>query len=172
LTETVTGNALASLYAADRYHDLVSEIRPHTDLKRALARQQQVRCERQKLLQVHQAGAIPADLLTSEMKRFKRFFEPLLIGDDGSVERAELTEPFRLLLDIGETLTYQMSAGESRIDGAMIPAGCDVASAERSRPSSVFMATYGATGRDLDMGTECDENEHVPPDLSGGTWCE
>jgi dTMP kinase len=31
LTETVTGHALAALYAADRYHHLATEIRPHTD---------------------------------------------------------------------------------------------------------------------------------------------
>lgn len=31
LTETVTGYALASLYAADRYQHLASEIRPHTE---------------------------------------------------------------------------------------------------------------------------------------------
>ncbi|MDX3853558.1 hypothetical protein [Streptomyces sp. AK02-01A] len=30
LTETVTGHALACLYAADRYHHVETEIRPHT----------------------------------------------------------------------------------------------------------------------------------------------
>ena len=34
LTETVTGPALACLYAADRYHHLATEIRPHTDAGR------------------------------------------------------------------------------------------------------------------------------------------
>jgi dTMP kinase len=36
LTETVTGYALASLYAADRYHHLSSEIRPHTEAGRTV----------------------------------------------------------------------------------------------------------------------------------------
>ncbi len=31
LTETVTGHALACLYAADRYHHIETEIRPHTE---------------------------------------------------------------------------------------------------------------------------------------------
>ena len=31
LTESLTGHALACLYAADRYHHLNAEIRPHTD---------------------------------------------------------------------------------------------------------------------------------------------
>src|SRR5947207_15026327 len=31
LTETVTGRALACLYAADRYHHLETEIQPHLD---------------------------------------------------------------------------------------------------------------------------------------------
>lgn len=31
LTETVTGHALACLYAADRYHHVETEIRPHTE---------------------------------------------------------------------------------------------------------------------------------------------
>jgi dTMP kinase len=36
LTETVTGAALACLYAADRYHHLATEIRPHTDAGRTV----------------------------------------------------------------------------------------------------------------------------------------
>jgi dTMP kinase len=31
LTESVTGYALACLYAADRYHHVQTEIRPHTE---------------------------------------------------------------------------------------------------------------------------------------------
>jgi site-specific DNA recombinase len=182
-------------------------------LKRALARKQQVKDERQKLLQAHYTGAIPADLLASEMKRFTReladaeaeihaakatnadveatlslalnaaahcevaylsapdairrqinqgFFERLLIGEDGGVERAELTEPFRLLLDDGTALTYQSGIEVSQMTSeAMDTAGCNIYDAERSRPSSVFAATYGATGGELDMGTKCDEmNTH------------
>jgi dTMP kinase len=36
LTQTVTGPALACLYAADRYHHLATEIRPHTDAGRTV----------------------------------------------------------------------------------------------------------------------------------------
>ena len=36
LTETVTGYALACLYAADRYHHLEAEIRPHTEAGRTV----------------------------------------------------------------------------------------------------------------------------------------
>src|SRR6266567_3878230 len=114
-------------------------------LKRATKRKQQVQDERQKLLRAHYAGAVPQDLLASEMKRLTRdlahadaeiqaanttnsrveqtldvalraasncqdayiqapehvrkqinqgFFEKLLIDENGSVERAEFTEPF------------------------------------------------------------------------------
>ncbi|HEV8556833.1 MAG TPA: recombinase family protein, partial [Actinophytocola sp.] len=41
-------------------------------LKRALKRKQRVQDERQKLLQAHYAGAVPQDLLASEMKRLTR----------------------------------------------------------------------------------------------------
>jgi hypothetical protein len=86
------------------------------------------------------------------------FFERLLIGEDGSVERAELTEPFRLLLDQGRAVTYQTCAEASQmISEATNPADSGAAHAKRSLPSSVFLATYGATSGDLDMGTECDE---------------
>jgi dTMP kinase len=36
LTESVTGHALACLYAADRYHHVKTEIRPHTDTGQAV----------------------------------------------------------------------------------------------------------------------------------------
>jgi dTMP kinase len=36
LTETVTGHALACLYAADRYHHVAAEIRPHTKAGRTV----------------------------------------------------------------------------------------------------------------------------------------
>lgn len=36
LNETVTGHALACLYAADRYHHVATEIRPHTDAGRVV----------------------------------------------------------------------------------------------------------------------------------------
>lgn len=130
-------------------------------MKRAGKHKQQVLDERQKLLQAHYSGAIPQDLLASEMQRLTRalaeaegeikaanttsseveatlaaalaaaskceqaylsapepvrrqinqgFFEKLLIGEDGSVEWAELTEPFRALLDHGQTVTCATAA--------------------------------------------------------------
>jgi dTMP kinase len=36
LTETVTGHALACLYAADRYHHVETEVRPHTEAGRTV----------------------------------------------------------------------------------------------------------------------------------------
>jgi site-specific DNA recombinase len=123
-------------------------------LKRATKRREQAQNERSKLLQAHYAGAIPQDLLASEMNRLTRelataegeikaakttnteveavldaalraathceqayltapehvkrqinqgFFERLLIGPDGSVERAELTEPFLPILGEDQT---------------------------------------------------------------------
>jgi dTMP kinase len=36
LTETVTGHALACLYAADRYHHVEAEIQPHTESGRTV----------------------------------------------------------------------------------------------------------------------------------------
>jgi hypothetical protein len=165
--------------------------------------QQQVKSERQKLLAAHYTGAIPQDLLASEMKRFTReladaeaeiqaakatnsdveatlalalnaaahcevaylsapdavrrqinqgFFERLLIGGDGSAEQAEFTEPFRLLLDHGTALAYQTGAEASQMNPeATNLAGLNTTPADRSRPSSVFLATYGTNGDDLDM---------------------
>lgn len=122
-------------------------------LKRATKRRERAQDERSKLLATHYAGAIPTDLLASEMNRLTRelaaaegeikaakatnteveatldaaltvashcdrayltapehvrkqinqgFFEKLLIGSDGSVEYAELTEPFRPLVGTGQ----------------------------------------------------------------------
>ncbi|GAB2991914.1 recombinase [Amycolatopsis acidiphila] len=119
-------------------------------LDRATRRKARALDERQKLLQAHYAGAVPQDLLASEMQRLTRalveieaeikaakttatdveatlrqalaaarhceqayltapdqikrqinqgFFEKLFIGEDGTVVRAELTEPFAALLE-------------------------------------------------------------------------
>jgi site-specific DNA recombinase len=120
--------------------------------------------ERAKLLQAHYAGAVPVDLLKTEMDRLTRalaeadteitkagtsldaitqtlhdalvvagncqeqyetappairrqinqgFFAKLYLGQDGSVERYELTEPFRQLLDpeLGEALAASQGGG-------------------------------------------------------------
>jgi site-specific DNA recombinase len=118
---------------------------------------------RQKLLQAHYAGAVPQDLLASEMQRLTRalaevegeiaaakattsevdatltaalaaagncqrayqavpsavrrqinqgLFEKLLIGADGTVERAELTEPFAALLANDDTVMLTSAAAK------------------------------------------------------------
>jgi site-specific DNA recombinase len=170
---------------------------------RAAKRKEQVQGERQKLIRAHYAGAVPQDLLASEMQRFTRalaeadaeiaaaktstsdveatldaalnaaaacqatylaarphirkqinqgFFKRLLIGEDGSVARAELTEPFGPLLDIGTAAT---PADDPR--PAVMPAPArgktsrsgdgqtddTLGDAERTRPTGVFLALQG-----------------------------
>ena len=141
------------------------------DLGRAVKRKQHVESERRTLLHAHYAGAIPQDLLASEMQRFTRqlaeadtaisaakatashveatlrdalhaasncqraylnttgsirrqinqgFFAKLFIGEDGTVERVELTEPFATLLAEGQVLTRP--ATDSTLSLQPIPA--------------------------------------------------
>ena len=149
-------------------------------LERASSRKQRVQDEREKLLQAHYGGAIPQDLLASEMKRLTRelaaadteikaaqvstadveatlnqaliaashceqayliapdhvkrqinqgFFEKLFIDEDGTVERAEMTEPFAALLDAGHAIQALASGTE----------------ASRTSPADVLRATFGET---------------------------
>jgi site-specific DNA recombinase len=176
-------------------------------LKRALRRKQQAEDERQKLLQAHYAGAVPQDLLVSEMQRFTRalaeahreiqacqatnaditetlsaalkaaehcpeayrsaspqvrrqinqgFFKKLYIGEDGEVERRELTEPFAALLD-----------GPGPETGAMVvvnPAEMRGDETGRCRPGNVFRTTFDEV-RD-DLGGENDgQNETTPGEI-------
>ncbi|MEV8439066.1 recombinase family protein [Actinosynnema sp. NPDC051121] len=137
--------------------------------RRARKRKAQLEAERHKLLQAHYAGAIPADLLGSEMQRFTRelaeadselsaarsseadvlagleaairvaeritygyldapdqvrrqinqgFFKKLFIGEDGSVERAELQEPFASLNLAVEQAARLTSGREATATGA------------------------------------------------------
>jgi site-specific DNA recombinase len=141
---------VTQIQAAVRQELAGQEVEASRNLERASKRKGQVQDERQKLLQAHYAGAIPQDLLSSEMKRLTRelteaeteiaaarvgtadveatlslaltaashceqayltapnhirrqinqgFFVRLLIGPDGEVEQAELTEPFAALLE-------------------------------------------------------------------------
>ncbi|XVS65976.1 recombinase family protein [Actinosynnema sp. CA-299493] len=136
--------------------------------RRARKRKVQLEAERHKLLQAHYAGAIPADLLGSEMQRFTRelaeadselsaarsseadvlatleaalqvaeriqfgylealnpvrrqinqgFFKKLFIGEDGSVERAELQEPFASLNRAVEQAARLASGREAAVPG-------------------------------------------------------
>lgn len=166
-------------------------------LTRATKRKHRLESERRKLLQAHYAGAIPQDLLASEMNRLTRelteadleiatakatnqdvavtleralhaagacqlayvnaphhirkqinqgFFEKLLIGEDGSVERAELTEPFRALLDAGRTLAYvDMDAAEPVTHQT---------NANRTSPSSVFQVIQAVNTESDDTNTD------------------
>ncbi len=69
------------------------------------------------------------------------FFHKLWIDEDGSVERAELTEPFAALLNTGQSVVIpsQMTPDEAERSAALDT------TPDRSRPSSVFTATFGNT---------------------------
>lgn len=163
-------------------------------LQRATKRKQQVQDERQKLLRAHYAGAVPQDLLASEMKRLTRelaeadaeiaaskttntdieakldaalkaagscetaylgapehirrqinqgFFEKLYIGEDGSIERAEFTEPFRALLNAGHALAYADKTGTDTVaqaaPGAPATPGAGNDATNRTAPSVVLL---------------------------------
>ena len=162
--------------------------------KRALKRKQQAQDERQKLFQAHYAGALPQDLLATEMNRLTRelaeadteitaaktttrdiettlanalqaasrcqtayvtapdhirrqinqgFFKKLFIGEDGEVERAELTEPFAALLDASNAFQNRPTAPDERARASQIAPGTPITSGGRTRPSNVFTATCG-----------------------------
>jgi DNA invertase Pin-like site-specific DNA recombinase len=165
------------------------------NIKRAQKRKQQAQDERQKLLQAHYAGAVPQDLLATEMNRLTRelaeanteitvaktatrdidttltaalqaasrcqaayliapnhirrqinqgFFKKLFIGEDGEVERAELTEPFAALLGTGKVFAMQTTtAPDEHASASQIVVHAPDATEDRTRPSSVFNATYG-----------------------------
>jgi hypothetical protein len=77
------------------------------------------------------------------------FFEKLWIGEDGSVERAEFTEPFRAVLDYGQAVTYVGATTKTHAvpvqrdqDDTNGQAGAGDAS-DRTSPSTVFCVTSG-----------------------------
>lgn len=160
---------------------------------RATKRKAQLMDERQKLLQAHYAGAIPADLLGLEMKRLTRamaeadaevaqakttttdlvavldaalaaaancqqaylsaadavrrpinqgFFRKLFIGEDGSVEHAEMTEPFATLLTEGE-ITRTGTVIDTDDD---VPAQHVVRAFQMARPMALS-GTHDVAGR-------------------------
>jgi site-specific DNA recombinase len=196
----------ADQIAATVRAELAIEQRQAADsLARARTHKQQIEDERRKLLQAHYAGAVPQDLLGSEMKRLTRaliqadaeiagaqtttediaadldaallaaqhceqaylsgdhrvrrllnqgFFKKLYIGEDGSVERAEMQEPFAALLnrrystsdDVQLTITDR-TAEESRVDGTdgltavtTVPVHTD-----RAMVGNVFIGAYGVS---------------------------
>lgn len=172
------------------------QIEASRSLERALRTKQRIEDERQKLLQAHYTGAVPQDLLASEMKRLTRelaaaegeikaarvttadvealldqalvaashcevaylsetgpirrqinqgFFEKLYIGEDGTVERAELTEPFAALLEAGHAL-------QAVTPGAL---------ANRTNPADVLAVTFGETITDRAQTNTPDMGVHV-----------
>ncbi|WP_370950380.1 recombinase family protein [Amycolatopsis sp. cg5] len=166
-------------------------------LERAAKRKTQLTDERQKLLQAHYAGAVPQDLLGSEMQRLTRqlaeadgeikaaktategvevtleralttashceqaylsapdqvkrqinqgFFEKLYIGEDGSVVRAELTEPFRAMLAAGTAIQFPAAdaavlPSQATVNRGDLMTAADLAS-DRTRPSNVLLTTF------------------------------
>jgi site-specific DNA recombinase len=164
-------------------------------LERATASRQRVQDERQKLLQGHYAGAIPQDLLASEMKRLTRalaeadseiaaaktttadveatldnalaaashcetayltapdtvrrqinqgFFARLFINEDGTVVRAELTEPFVALLDGGNVF---QALPDTTTDAQTAPDAPETTddTTDHPRPASAILAAHGDT---------------------------
>lgn len=174
-------NGIADFYAGFRLSDeRVEQIRTSVrdelaaqqvegklSVNRANKRRDLLTNERKQLLQAHYAGAVPTDLLGSEMKRLTReiaeadveiaaakttttdleavleaalaavancetaylaapnpvrrqinqgFFKKLLIGQDGSVEEAELTEPFAALLADGVVCQLDAAASVADVD--------------------------------------------------------
>lgn len=71
------------------------------------------------------------------------FFEKLYIGEDGSVERAEFTEPFRALLDAGRTVAYANATDTDTVtqtapDAPATP-GTGNGTTNRATPSMVLL---------------------------------
>lgn len=82
------------------------------------------------------------------------FFEKLFIGEDGSVERYELTEPFAAILQRGDAFTLKAVVSPNGDTEELLQAASHTLNApetaedtddtaDRTRPASVFMAMYG-----------------------------
>jgi site-specific DNA recombinase len=217
LTPTVS----AQIQAAVRAELAEQQQEAKVHLARALQRKEQIHDERAKLLQAHYTGAIPQDLLVSEMERFTRslagvereisacqassadieetlkaaltaathctgayvnappdirrqinqgFFQKLYIGEDGSVEERELTEPFAALLE-GEVVVRDVAGGDTATTNTLNSEDASTTDGDmtdRARPSNVLRTTFGEVTESL--GGENDiRNEHTPRemDLSG-----
>jgi site-specific DNA recombinase len=162
--------------------------------RRATRRRTQVEGQRQKLLEAHYAGAIPPDLLASEMKRLTRalaeadaeiaaantrlsdvehtltlalraaehvsseyaaappavrrqinqgFFHKIYIGEDGTVERVDFTEPFARLLP---QQTQTATSDDLESDPASCVFGDQDDITNRQAASRVFQSTRLYTG--------------------------
>jgi hypothetical protein len=76
------------------------------------------------------------------------FFEKLYIGQDGTVERADLTKPFAALLEVGETIRLAAPsapadpASQATLDATNASGRADTTT-DRARPSAVVLATFG-----------------------------
>ena len=80
------------------------------------------------------------------------FFVKLFIGEDGSVERAELTEPFAALLEDGRVIQavremdgQDVTTNAQDGPGAPDPDETNEDATNRVRPSGVLLATLGET---------------------------
>lgn len=189
IADFYTGFALPPHYAEQIRAGVRAELagqqeHARASLLRAKKRRTQVENQRQVLLRGHYSGAIPQDLLASEMQRLTRelaqadaeiaaaqttthdlettldqalrtathcerayltapdsirrqlnqgFFVKLFIGEDGSVARTELTEPFAALL-----------TGRQTIPADTTPTS-DMDTTGRTTPTAVLVATFGET---------------------------
>jgi site-specific DNA recombinase len=211
-------NGIADFYAGFRLSDeRVEQIRTSVraelaaqqaegrlSVNRATKRKDLLTNERKQLLQAHYAGAVPTDLLGSEMKRLTReiaeadveiaaakttttdleavleaalaavancemaylaapnpvrrqinqgFFKNLLIGEDGSVEEAELTEPFAALLADGVVCQLEDEASVADVDVPdEAPHDIVLVSHVAARPLALVGAGEAATASDRPTG--------------------
>lgn|GEM_PF-3463108 len=71
------------------------------------------------------------------------FFERLLIGDDGSVAHAKLTEPFAALLDGDRVVADEMGDTVRNAQDVQDGRETEKVPDARTSPSGVFLTTYG-----------------------------
>jgi hypothetical protein len=96
--------------------------------------------------QLSNAAADPAYITAPDHIRRqvnRGFFRKLFNGEDGEGERAELTEPFVALLDASNAFQNRTSAPDEHAKASQITPDVPNANHDRTRPSSVFAATYG-----------------------------
>jgi hypothetical protein len=106
------------------------------------------------------------------------FFEKLYIGEDGSVERPVLTEPFAALLD-----DQHPQASVSKQEGENVgtdpgeehraTAETDADTTDRCRPANVFRTTFGEVRDRLNGEKDIQNKNTTPPrDDLFWAWCE
>ncbi len=186
----ITAELSARIQGAVRTELAQQQREASNHLKRAQRQKRHAEDEREKLLQAHYAGAIPQDLLGSEMQRLTRalaeadreiqaaktstadleqaltealqvaergpqayqvapakirrqfnqgFFQKLYIGEDGDVERSELTEPFAALLDVRLVEASPEREGATDTDNA---AQTDGDATDGHRPENILRPAF------------------------------